>query len=469
MNVKPLRFYVTIVGVSVILWVVLYMISDIPLYPSVSLLLFLFAYFLFIKRTGNAVAFRELALLVTILQLLLASLLAFYIHEPNFFYMPEGDPQDYFVYAIPGVIAFGLGLFVFKNKLNFRGLKEFFYIHQHTFRIGKQLIIIGYVAVPLQLLMPGSIAYFFNIISSFTYIGGLMILFSNLNRGKKILWISIAYFVVVKDALGAGIFFMTIVWFAFLFMYMLVYNHWKFTLRLSLFSIGLVTVLILDSAKNDYREIVWLENNQLSLTERVFLISGLLAENANVGDFFSEKNVSGRITRANQGALVTWVMNHVPQEVPHANGQTIIRALEGAIFPRFIRPNKIEAGGKENFETYTGRILRGTSMNISLLGEGWANFGYFGGILFMFGVGFFYSLAYRWFSNFILKYPLYFFFIPLVFLYTIKAEDDLVTPLNHLVKTVFVLIPFHYFYFKKVNQKFLSSANKSKAHTPATF
>lgn len=460
MNVKSLQFYMTIVTVSIILWLVMYIVLDIPLYPSVSILLFLIAYFLFVKRVGQVIAFRELAWLVTILQLLLASVLAFYIHKPNRFYMPEGEPYEYFNYAIPGVVAYGLGLFLLKNKLDFQKLKTFFNAHQQTFEIGRKLIIIGYVTIPFLWFMPASISYFFVILSFFSYIGALFILFANIPKGKKIIWVGIAYFVVVNNALGAGIFFMTIVWFAFLFIYLLMYNRWKFTVRLSLVSIGLVAVLILDSAKSDYREIVWMENNQLSFTERVFLISGLLAENANLEDFFSEQNVSGRITRANQGALVTWVMDHVPAAEPYARGSTVVRALEGAIFPRFIRPNKIEAGGKENFETYTGRLLHGTSMNISLLGEGWANFGYFGGILFMFGVGAFYSIAYRWFSNFVLKYPLYFFFIPLVFLYTIKAEDDLVTPLNHLIKTVFVLIPFHFFYFKKVNQKFLQAAKK---------
>ncbi len=77
-------------------------------------------------------------------------------------------------------------------------------------------------------------------------------------------------------------------------------------------------------------------------------------------------------------------------------------------------------------------------MNLSLVGEGYANFGAGGGIAFMFVVGLFYNWGLALIFRLARKYPSLIFWIPLIFLQVIKAETDLITVLNHLVKASIV-------------------------------
>ena len=79
-------------------------------------------------------------------------------------------------------------------------------------------------------------------------------------------------------------------------------------------------------------------------------------------------------------------------------------------------------------------------MNISIMGEAYANFGY-SGIWFMLAFGLFLNISYNIIIGEINKTPTLLFFMPIIYLQVIKAETDLVTVLNHLIKaTVFVAL-----------------------------
>ena len=139
--------------------------------------------------------------------------------------------------------------------------------------------------------------------------------------------------------------------------------------------------------------------------------------------------------RLNQGWIISATMAHVPQREPFANGSTIIEGIETSLLPRIIAPNKAKAGGRENFRKYTGlQIGEHTSMGISIAGEAWVNFGYWGGIFFMLAWGLFIS----WFWNKIHTlsefYPTILIWSPLLFLQVIKAETEFMVVLNHLIK-----------------------------------
>ena len=84
-------------------------------------------------------------------------------------------------------------------------------------------------------------------------------------------------------------------------------------------------------------------------------------------------------------------MNNVPSQTPFARGETIRNALVASVFPRFLYPDKPIAGGRENMENYAGISLNeNTSMDISQVGEAYANFGEMGGIIMMFVLGLFF-------------------------------------------------------------------------------
>ena len=133
-------------------------------------------------------------------------------------------------------------------------------------------------------------------------------------------------------------------------------------------------------------------------------------------------------------------MNYIPAQKPFAEGKTVKEAIVASIFPRFLMPNKAISGGVENMKDYAGiQLGKGTSMDIGQIGEAYANYGIYGGIVFMFLLG----LLLNWVLNFIekkqLRYPDLIFWMPFIFLQIVKAESSLVTILNHLVKASIIV------------------------------
>jgi hypothetical protein len=86
-------------------------------------------------------------------------------------------------------------------------------------------------------------------------------------------------------------------------------------------------------------------------------------------------------------------------------------------------------------------------MDISLVGEGYANFGPYGGIVFLFLV----SLFYNWVIIFVIqlakKNPTLVIWIPFLFFQVMKAETDFATVFNYLTKAS--VIAFAVFYATK--------------------
>ncbi|WP_430934768.1 hypothetical protein [Saccharicrinis sp. 156] len=440
-----------IIAISLLITALCSFVWSIPFVSTLSIGIFLFAFYLFIDQLGNTIPIKELAFLVASLQLLMSSFIAFYIQDPDKAFLPKVLPNQYFSYAVPGILLFALGLFSYSSVLDYSTFKDKTQRYKLT-SIAKQLIAIGYVAIAISPFVPGGLRYFFTLLVFLSYIGGIIFILEKNHNKNQVLWILIAFLPVVRDAFFSGVFYLAMIWIAFAFLYyMLIHFNWSYIQKATIIILAIFMITTLDGAKKDYRDIVWeQEGNNLSFATRTGLLGQLFWERLTFKNLTDESNLSARVTRANQGALVTWVMKWVPDNEPYAQGQTIKDAVIGAIFPRFLMPNKAKAGGVENFERFTGHNLINTSMNISLLGEGWANFGYWGGLIFMYTVGLFYSFAIKKFATLINNYPIYFFFIPYLFIYIIKAEDDLLTPLNHIIKASIVLFLLHRFYIRKI-------------------
>ena len=157
------------------------------------------------------------------------------------------------------------------------------------------------------------------------------------------------------------------------------------------------------------------------------------------------ENIAARL---NQGWIIARIMNHMPKKLPFVRGETIETAFYAALLPRFLAPKKARAGGRANFERFTGTPLpETTSMDISLVGEGYANFGLFGGMIFIFLV----SLTYNWVVVKVVALsktnPTLILWIPLLFFQVMKAETDFATVFNYLTKAV--LVTYLAFYFTK--------------------
>ncbi|GJL87322.1 MAG: hypothetical protein DHS20C03_10310 [Minwuia thermotolerans] len=115
--------------------------------------------------------------------------------------------------------------------------------------------------------------------------------------------------------------------------------------------------------------------------------------------------------------------------------------------PRFLHDKK-SVSVSENFERYTGlRVSDNTSFGISVIGESWVNFGYYG-IVFMGFFGAFYASILRTAVTISRKFPTAIFWIPLIFLQATKAETETVVVLNHIVKSGALVAMFYFFAYK---------------------
>jgi hypothetical protein len=114
--------------------------------------------------------------------------------------------------------------------------------------------------------------------------------------------------------------------------------------------------------------------------------------------------------------------------------------VEAAIMPRFLAPDKLRAGDRTIFRKWSGiPIQAGTSMGLSSVGDAYVNWGVFGGAVFMFVLGVFYSEVLNAFQKYSLMYPILILFVPLVFYYPIRPDCELQTILGHLVKSCFLI------------------------------
>ena len=92
-------------------------------------------------------------------------------------------------------------------------------------------------------------------------------------------------------------------------------------------------------------------------------------------------------------------------------------------------------------------------MDISQVGEAYANFGASGGMIFMLFLGLFFNWIINIISRWGNRYPDLIFWLPLIFLQVVKAETSLVTVLNHLTKAMLVT----WFFFSPWGNFFINS------------
>ena len=117
----------------------------------------------------------------------------------------------------------------------------------------------------------------------------------------------------------------------------------------------------------------------------------------------------------------------------------------GIFLPRFLFPDKAVVGDHEKFEKFAGwKLDRRVAMSVSILGDGYGNFGFAGGIVFCFLNGlllnfllsYCISLAKRYEASLVL-------WIPVIFTFSIRCGDEFYIITNHIVKSsIIVLVIF---------------------------
>jgi hypothetical protein len=400
----------------------------------------------FVSQLGKGIPILEMMTLIAGLQWIIGPILEYQLPSVDLRYSMYVAEADYMSFVVPAFLAFAGIIFFVIRKVSTVSLPI---AHLAAYKKqGLNIFIFGLIFDFFGGSLPGFLGFFVYLFASFKYAGAIILYFSDDQKYRTLFYISIVY--LFLRSLSNAMFHDFILWSTFFYMFWAIKFKPSVKTILSTFLIAFVSLSSLQTVKTAYRSEVWggYEGNKVSLFFALFtdalLNEGLFAE-------VKEEEVDNNV-RLNQGWIISAIMDHVPNNEPFFEGETIRTAFETAALPGVMRKNKTVAGGRENFRRFTGlEIGEGTSMGISIVGEAYGNYGVNGGILFMALWGLF--LGRIWL--FLMKYShnnlLFLAFLPLIFLQVVKAETELVVVLNHLIKAMVLVFLFFMLIRKRKN------------------
>jgi hypothetical protein len=357
--------------------------------------------------------------------------------------------DEYFQFATPAVIALSTGLRLRLRKGTEASRNPKIYIERvkkvlsEKSSLGLILIATGVVSGVLDFLTPKSLQQVFYLMEHLTFVGVFYVIYSP-NRYKRIIVPSVIL-LMIAQSLATGMFGDMIFMLGCAAVLILIGSEASFLRKFLISIVGVYIILIIQSVKPDYRKKTWLENGE-SGADIPYYIQLVTDRIGNPSKMFDPDNSFYMATRMNQGWLVAMTMYKVPNQFDFANGETIWQSVAAAIVPRFLWPDKPEAGGVANIHRFWGWEIKGYSINIGPLGEAYANFDVLGGILFMFVYGFFFNFMLSQILRMAEKRPTLILWIPFLFFYAIGVETDLLTTMGSLVKgIIFTYVIFRAF------------------------
>jgi hypothetical protein len=409
-------------------------ISD--FWQSVGFGYFIFIFSLYLKNLDFDIPIRETILLLATFQWVVGPIVEYQNSFQSHKYYMYISSNEYFEYVIPGILFLHIGLFTFKTQFNKKKFLEYVNrINQSEPRLGLLLVVIGIASEIASPYVPISLNFVIYLSIQLKYVGVGFMIFSKHNNNQFI--IVIVMLSLIYSSISSGFFHEMLIWGILLFPFFR-FRYNLSNLKIIMISIaGLLTVLIIQSVK----PILRLELSKNKQRSAIDIFTKTFSQQYAFGKLFDLNNTSQSNIRFNQGWIISAIIANVPKKTDYANGETISTGIYSAVVPRFLDSEKKQAGGREDFMKYTGLYLsEGTSMGMSLIGEGYANFGKLG-IVFMFLYGLTISYIWRITTNPNLKWGNLALFLPIIFLQVIKAETDFVTVFTHLIKaSVFVFV-----------------------------
>lgn len=303
---------------------------------------------------------------------------------------------------------------------------------------GLVIISIGLIVSIIYPLVPGSFQFFILLFYFSSFAGILYVYYGPFVRFKYLIIAGFLAFLLL-NALNTGMFTVVAYMGLTIFSFFFLGSRTSFFRKLTVFLVGFLLLVVLQNTKKAYRFYTWGGRYEGSKIE---LFSGLFTENVLKGEKLFEKNTFFPIyMRTNQGFNVALVMKRFPGVYPHDNGKYMVTNVASSLVPRFLWPDKPEAGGKFNMKYYTGWTITNWSTNIGPVGEAYGAFGYWGGIFFMGLLALFIRWVYqKLFSIAFRVNPLLICWIPVLFYQvTYSGETDTLQIVNALLKTSFFI------------------------------
>ncbi len=437
---------------SGLLFLFLWITDSLTMLENLAICIFIYFVLDFLEQLGKKIVILEFTNIVAGLTCLLMPVIFYHVYTTENYlaqlwkkYMPVSS-DDYFSFMVPAVISLAIGLRVplsksivnKQPKLYMDKMKE---VLMNKPPMGLSLIGIGLLSGFVSFLAPNSLAQVFYLLDHLTYVGVFYVIYSP-GKHKQIVVPSVMGLMVVQ-ALATGMFGELIFLTACALVLILLGKRMTFARKLLFALVGIVLIVLLQSVKADYRQKSWYEGSGADPAYFAELIGDRVAD---PGTMLEPNKLFFMAIRINQGWLVAMTMHKVPEKFEFAHGETIWKSVAAAILPRFVWPEKPNAGGKDNLKRFWGYNLVGFSMNIGPFGEAYANFDVTGGIIYMFFYGLFFNFMLSRILKFAEKRPTIILWLPFLFYYSITVETDLLTTMSYLLKGIlFTWIIFQFY------------------------
>lgn len=349
--------------------------------------------------------------------------------------------EQYFAYAVPALCALAAGMLAMLRGpgRNAPPVAVATGLVTRRFRVTCDVMLVLGVATQLvlaPLLGGGSLAFVGVLIGNLGFVGALALLLARAPGWQLRALVALGVQGLVSAA--SGMFHDLVLWTAYFCLTLIyVYRLRPRTITV-LVSAGMAVIMILNVVKREFRQS--LETNQSGLFGSAAMLGSTMLENADADVAYEGTGFKANVTRLNQGWIIARVLYWVPEREPYANGETISASLRATLLPRVLDPNKLQLGGQAYFERFTGMSLLRTSMDLSIAGEMYANFGYWGGLLGVFIIGLFIGGVYRLFLRWGYHSPLWWAWAPFVLLYSTRAENSIAEVTNLIVKASIVMV-----------------------------
>lgn len=421
------------------------LMSGTEILMAVGLGLFGYSLIWFVNATGEEIAIAPVVSLISTAQWIVGPYFAYYHDAVTYKYQMYVDEEAYLLFVVPSLLAFIFFIRFFSPIISILAVRQFIertaiLNHKNIYYI----FIIGVVAQIASTSASPSLKFILFLVSQFTFIASIYMMVLRM----RFRWISmvISFFLLFMLSLEYSVFHVLLLWSALIASYICAEFRIGFYTKLATLLIGVLLVAHLQAAKAEYRLRVLQNPANANLSTLVdTMIENSFLQNS---QFTSQQSEAARLnSRLNQGWIISAVMRYVPAAREFENGDTLIYALQDSLLPRFLY-DKRSVSVSENFERYTGlRVSDNTSFGISVVGEAWVNFGYFG-IAFMGFFGAFYGYVIRAVVFMSRRFPTVIFWIPLIFLQATKAETETVVVLNHIVKSGILVAMFYFVAYK---------------------
>ena len=390
----------------------------------------------------RSVAFPGLVAFAACLQWVVAPWLAGFYPPTLAVFKMTMSVEDYLKYAIPATLALWLGLLIpthrslkHWNRSETQGTEPLTKRMRHVLDV---TIVVALIVDTYGDSVPTSLAFLVYLVGSFRFFAAMGWMITNTPGWWIRVVLVLGHFAAGQA--GGGVFYLVIQWAGYFLLVYAYIKRWRWQLAVA-FAAGLLALGVLQEVKPVFRAALT-DTVSVNPIDSVETLGSLMWDRVFLGrQAGSQGDFGDLLVRFNQGWIVARVMSYVPKTQPYANGDTLVDAAIFSIVPRFMVPSKHQGASGVLFMKYTGFDLQGdTRMGLGAIGELYANFGAFGGVVSTFVYGYLLGWLFSLFAARAAVNPLWWAAAAVVVLPGAEAGQNIEDIMNHVVKAGIVFL-----------------------------